>query len=364
MWGQLKCIVQYYTDHLSFPVEINNRCCQLTRFILTNYGVKLWIYRLMALTDPVDSEGDNSGEMLQELSNDDAGSFTEVFTTMMQVFASFSVVCPTLLVVAVIIRQPRLNNFRYWFIANLLVCNILVALLFLPAAINTAVNMFSDQVNSKQFVVGFASIPSVAYCLMCCVVFVDMFCFLFFDKYQDFLTSKKAIAMVSIAWGVSCAVVVLLSILKTSISLSDHWILLIICVTLLVVKISIGVSVLCTNVYLFYYWTKVNVKLQAEVLNIPTSDNKCRLHKQIDVFVRVEMCIKLFFAFFSISLFSVAIEIIKVIIITGFHHSPFSFVIFIILTWMECMFCVLAYFILLLTIVDYSYIRNKIMPST
>ena len=316
----------------------------------------------------MDSEGGNSGEMLQELCHDDnvpLGLFTEVFTSMMQLFASSSVVCPTLLIVVVIIRESQLNNFRYWFIANLLVCNTLVALLFLPAAIDTAANMFTDQVNSKQFFVSFASIPSVAYCLMCCVTFVDMFCFLFFNKYQDFLTSKKAIAMVSIAWGISCVVVILLNILKTSTCLSDHLILLIICVTLLVIKIIIGVSVLCTNVYLFYYWTKVNVRLQAEVLNIPTSDNKCRLHKQIDIFVRVESCIKLFFAFFSISLFSVAIEIIKVIVTAGFHHSPFSFVIFIVLTWMECMFCVLAYFILLLTILDWSYFRNnKIMPST
>lgn len=321
----------------------------------------------MASGNLVDSEGGNSEEMLQELTYDNAplGPFTEVFTIMMQLFASFSVICPTLLVVAVITRQPRLNNFRYWFIANLLVCNTLVALLFLPAAINSAVTIHTDQVN---FMVGFASIPSIAYCLMCCVIFADMFCFLFFDKYQDFLTSKKAIAMVSIAWGISCAVVILLSILKTSASLSDHWILLIICVILLVIKISIGVSVLCTNIYLFYYWTKVNVRLQAEVLNIPTSDNKCHLHKQIDIFVRVELCIKLFFVFFSISLFSLTIEIIKVSIIShtnDFNHSPFSFVIFIILTWMECMFCVLAYFTLLLVILDRSYFRNnQIIPST
>ena len=324
---------------------------------------------LMALSDPVDSEGSSSGEMPQELSYVDAplGPFTEVFTTMMQLFISFSVICPTFLLVAVIIRQSQLNNYRYWFIANLLVCNTLVALLFLPAAINTAVNMFTDQIYSTQFIIGFAFIPSIAYCLMCCVIFTDMFCFLFYDRYQDFLTSNKAIVMVSIAWGISCVIVILLSILKTSICLSDHLILLIICVILLVVKIAIGVAVLCSNVYLFYYWTKVNVKLQAEVLNIPTSDNKCRLHKQIDIFVRVESCVKLFFAFFSISLFSMAIEIIKVIITgytNGFHHAPFSFVVFIILTWMECIFCVLAYFILLLTILDSSYFRNnKIMPS-
>ena len=317
----------------------------------------------------MDNESGDSGEMPQELNYDDAPlrPFTGVFTTVVQLFTSLSVICPTLLVLAVIIRQPRLNNFCYWFIANLLVCNILVALLFLPAAVNIAVNMITDQIYTMHFIVNFASIPSVAYYLICCVIFADMLYFLFFNKYQDFLTSKNAVVMVSIAWGISCSIVILLNILKSSIPLSDHSILLIIWFILLVVKIGIGLSVLCTNVYLFYYWTKVNVQLQVEVLNIPTTNNKCRLHKQIDIFVRVESCIKPFFAFFSISLFSVVIEIIKVIVTgypNGFHHAPFSFVIFIILTWLECIFCVLTYSILLLTILDCSYFRdNKIMPA-
>lgn len=41
MWGQLKCIVQYCTNHLSFHVEINIRCCQFAHFIHTYYEVKL-----------------------------------------------------------------------------------------------------------------------------------------------------------------------------------------------------------------------------------------------------------------------------------------------------------------------------------
>lgn len=317
-------------------------------------------------------EYNGSGTMPQGLTHSDAftnaGPFTAVFTTVTQLFTSLSIVCPALIIISVIIRQPRLSNHRYWFIINLLVSNILVAILFLPATINTAAHMFTDhEAASMEFIVGYALIPPVAYCLVSCVILTDMFCFLFFGNYQQFLTSKKAIVMVKIPWIMSCVFVVLLSIQKSVELLSNHIILLITVAFMLIVKIIIGVAVLFLNVFLFYYWAKVNIRLQAEVFNLPTAQSKCRLHKQINIFVRVESCIKPFFAFFSISLFGVAIEIMKGILAVsacGFHHAPVSFVIFIVLTWVECMFCVLTYAILLMIIFRYACFKNnKIFPA-
>ena len=323
---------------------------------------------MMALSDL--GYNNSSTAVPQELCNPDAPAYTEPFatmlTTVMQLFSSLSVIAPALFIIAVIIQQPRLNNFRYWFIGNLLACNVLVAILFLPAAINVAVHMVTGHVFSMQFIVSFASIPSVAYGLMSCVIFADMFCFLFFDSYQDYLTPKKVIVMAVIPWVISCAIVVILSIRKASDTLSDRVVLLITSVIMLVIKIFIGVAVVCLNVFLFYYWTKVNMRLQAEVFNSPTAQNKNRLHKQINIFVRVESCIKPLFAFFSISVFNMAFEITKVIIIYDvYDDAPVSFVIFVIMTWLECIFCVLTYSILLMTFYPLcSYFkRNTIMPA-
>ena len=321
----------------------------------------------MALGDP------ESGIMPQELgySDDDDYSwykpFAAMITILVQLFTSSSVVGPALLLIAIIIRQPRLNNFRYWFIANLLVCVMLVAMVFLPAAINTAAQMLTAQASSIQFIVNFTIIPPLASCFMSCVVFMDMFCFLFFADYQNYLTPKKAIAMAMAAWVISSVIVLVLSVGSSSDLLSYHIILLITIIIVLMVKIIIGVAVLCLNVFLFYYWTKVNVRLQEEVLNLPTAESKSRLHRQIDIFVRVESSIKPFFAFFSISLLSVAIEIVKVIIAVytnGFYDAPISFVTFIALIWLECVCCVLTYFILLMIIFHWSCSKsNKIMPT-
>jgi len=317
-----------------------------------------------------DLEYNDSGVMSQETNYDDAstyiGPFTAIFTTVLQLFSSLSIAVPALFIIAIIIQQPRLNNFRYWFIGNLLFCNILVGIVFLPAAIDAAVHMFTDQEFSMQFIVGFALVPFVAYCLMCCIIFTDMFCYLFFDKYQDFLTPKKATMVVKIVWFSSCVYVVLLNVLQSSNPYSSHIILLITVIVVFVIKGIIGVAVLCLNALLFYYWTKVNIKLQAEVLNLPTTQNRCRLHKQIEVFVRVESCMKQFFAFFLMILFSIAVEIIEVIITyynLGFYNAPVSFVIFIVLTWVECIFCVIAYSILLMIIFHHYCFKNKVMPT-
>ena len=291
-------------------------------------------------------------------------------TTLIQLFTSLSVTGPALFVLAIISHQPQLNNFRYWFIANLLVCNVLVSVLFLPAAIDTADHMFNDQIYSMQSVVSFAAIPSLACSLISCVIFTDMFCFLFFSKYQDFLTTKKAVVMMSVAWGVSCVIVTVLSVWRTTNSFGDHFILFIACVVSLVIKIIIAIAATCLNVFLFYYWSKVNIRLQVEVLNAPTTDNNCRLRKQIDIFVKIESCIKPFFAFFSSSLFNVAMQIIKVVIAScsnSFYNAPIPFVVFIILTWMECIFCMLAYSISLRTKFHSFYFKqfrnNRITPA-
>ena len=319
----------------------------------------------MALCEPVDTG--SSGEA-QELSY--ATVLAGPFTTMMQLLTSLSVTGPALLVLAVISLQPRLNNFRYWFIANLLVCNVLVSVLFLPAAIDTAGHMLKDQIYSIQFVISFAAIPSVACSLISCVIFTDIFCFLFISNYQDFLTARRAAVMMSVAWGLSCGVVTVLSIWRTTNSSGDHFILFITCVISLVMKIIIAIAAVCLNVILFYYWSKVNIRLQAEVLNVPTADNKCHLRKQIDIFVKVESCIKPFFAFFSNSLFNVAMQIVKVVIASytnGFYNTPIPFIIFIILTWMECIFCVLAYSISLRATFHSFYFgqlrNNRIVPT-
>lgn len=331
----------------------------------------MWTYDLMVHSDPEYTDSNNSG--LGDVGDDGDSPFswykpfTAMLTIMAQLFASSSVIGPALFVIAVIIRQPRLNNYRYWFIANLLVCVMLVAMVFLPAAVNTASQMFTDQVSSMQFIVNFTIIPSLACCFMSCVVFADMFCFLFFANYQNYLTPKKSVVMAMAAWVMASAVVLVLSTASSSGLLSDHIILLVVSIILLMVKIIIGVAVLCLNVFLFYYWTKVNVRLQEEVLNLPSAESRSRLHKQIDVFVRVESSIKPFFAFFSISLFNVAIEIVKVIIAgytSGFYNAPISFVTFIALTWLECVCCVLTYSVLLIIIFHWSCSKsNKIVPT-
>lgn len=329
------------------------------------------IYHLMQSSD---LEYDISGAIPQEMNHTDAsayinrGPFTAVFTIMMQLFSSSSVVLPTLFIIYVIMQQSQLKNFRYWFIANLLLCDSLIAIVFLPAAIDAAVHMLNGQDFPMQFIVSFACIPSVSYSFMCCVILADMFCFLFIDKYQNILTQKKVIGMVMVAWIASCGVVVVLSIWNTSGPLS----LSITTVIMLVIKIVVGISVLCLSIFLFYYWTKINIRLQEQILSLPTTQNStqnsCSLRKQIEMFVRVKSSIKPLCAFFFVSLFGVAIEIIKAIILINyacdFSSAPGSFIIFIILTWLECMFCVIIYSILLVIIFWCSFfISNKIMPA-
>jgi len=268
-------------------------------------------------------------------------------TTLIQLVALLSIVLPASFIVSAILQHPQLNNFRYWFAASIICCRILMAIIFLPTAIDTASNMFNNQGYSFQLVSGFAYAVPTACCLMDFVVYCDIFSFLFIPRYQDYLTKKKALVLVGAVWVMSYIIMILFNLVEDSTNDLYGCNVLINEVTILfITKAMMGMILLCSGMALFYYWTKLTIKIEEEVLS--TSDN-CDAHllrKQVEKFVKIESCMGPFIAFSAVTVCGVATEMVKAVVMLvtgGFIQTPFSFSFFIFLTWCECVFCIITY---------------------
>ena len=289
-------------------------------------------------------------------------------TTLVQFITSMSVVLPASFITTAILQHPQLNNFRYWFVANVILCRILMAVIFLPTTIDTASSMFNGQGYSLQSISGFAFAVPTACCLMDFAVYGDIVSFLFIPQYQDYLTKKKAKILVGAVWIASYIIVVVFNLLEdSSDDLYGCSVLASEVTILLITKAVTLVILLCSGVAIFCYCTKLTIRIEKEVLSPPATSDKHLLHKQVESFVKIESCMGPFIAFSIITCYGVIIETVKVIIMIitgGFNQAPFAFSFFIVLTWSESIFCLITYSTLFLMKFHLlCFNNNQIFPA-
>ncbi len=113
-----------------------------------------------------------------------------------------AITIPAVMVIAVIIRKKELHKYHYWFVINLMICNIITALVINPFyMVLYSIKLFSTAKASVHcgYVFAFLFIAPISSGFMVLNLAIDAVLAITYPlKYEDLMTKTKAIMMVAI----------------------------------------------------------------------------------------------------------------------------------------------------------------------
>ena len=192
--------------------------------------------------------------------------------SIMRLIIVAAITIPAVMVITVIIRKTKLHKFHYWFVINLMICDVITALVINPFyVVPYLVKLFSNAKLMMHcgYVFAFLYIAPISSGLMVLNLTVDAVLAIAFPlRYEDLMTKTKAIVMVAMAWMLAASLTLPLiaspelDVTVDNLSLCPYNIEAFL--VLPMVRIVMAVAIIGFNIYL--YWKLFKTRQQLKCL--------------------------------------------------------------------------------------------------
>lgn len=264
-------------------------------------------------------------------------------STLVSFTAIVAVTVPATMVIITIVYKRELHKYHYWFVANLMVCNILSALSILPIRITLDLLKLlkvGKAVVSCNVVFGIFYIPPICSGFMVVNSAIDAALAITFPlKYEDIMNKNKAVFMVVIAWLLAASVTLPLiasselNVEVDNVSSCPHTLGTL--VVLPVVRIFTAFTIIGFNIYLYWSTFKIKLRQKKLVMDFHTSGTIANARmKKYKSFARLSITLLL------IIIIDGVLRIIRLVLAVmadyyGFSDNSVYHVIFLAATWAE-----------------------------
>lgn len=205
--------------------------------------------------------------------------------SIMRLMIVAAITVPAVMVIIVVIHKKELHKFHYWFVINLMICDVITALVINPFyVVPYMIKLFS---NVKVMMhcgctFAFLYIAPISSGLMVLNLTVDAVLAIAFPlRYVDLMTKTKAIIMVAMAWMLAASLTLPLiaspelDVTVDNLSLCPYNIKAFL--VLPMVRIVMAVAVIGFNIYLYWKLFKTKQKLKC-LIEISTRGSSSRAH--------------------------------------------------------------------------------------
>lgn len=216
-----------------------------------------------------------------------------VIDSVMRLAIIAVITIPAVMVIGVIIYKKELHKYHYWFVANLMVCDVVTALTINPSYIILyLIKIFATTKVTVHCgrMFGFLYIAPISSGLMVVNLAIDAFLSIKYPlKYQNLMTKSKAIIMVIIAWMLAASLTLplifspTLNVETEDLSSCPHNITAFL--VLPVIRVILAIAIIGFNIYLYWkvFKTKQTLRCLVEVsatkYSIKTQNLKARMKK-------------------------------------------------------------------------------------
>jgi len=290
--------------------------------------------------------------------------------SLVSLMVLFAVTVPAFMVVATVIRNNSLYKYHYWFVANLMACDIITAITVNPLYIALYVaKLFASDSYTVHcgYSLAVLYIAPISTGFMVVNLAIDMALAVTYPfKYMVIMNMRKAIAMVGFAWllgavftlPISASPVLDVEVDDLQLCPTDFTAFL----ALPIIRLATAIAIIVLNIYLCLVTIKVTVKHRrlVEVAGRNTSTKKS-LKKQIKKYkAAVRPCVTLLAIIVCDGILRVVRIVLAVIAINiGFIDNDIFKLIFVLATWMEFIIHPMAYGLMLRKFYHAIFCRNE-----
>lgn len=269
-----------------------------------------------------------------------------IASALVSSIAILAIIVPAVGVIVTIAYKKDLHKYHYWFVANLMVCDILSALSIAPFYIVLSllkVFKVAKVMVDCNLVFGIFYIPLICSGFMVVNSVIDAALAISFPlQYENIMTKTKAIVMVVIAWLLAAsATLPLIANPELDVkvdNLSSCPFTISSLVILPVIRVAVAFAIIGFNIYLYWSAFKTKWKLKALVADAHNRDGGVKdLHSQLKKhksFARLSVTLLLIIVVDGV------LRIIRVALVViaahyNFSHSSTYNVVFMIAAWAE-----------------------------
>ena len=242
-------------------------------------------------------------EMADDLEQNTAYMLTD---SVLRLITMAAVTIPAVTVIAVIIHKKTLHKFHYWFVINLMICDIITALTINPFYIALyLIKLFSTAKLSVHcgYMFAFLYIAPISSGFMVLNLTIDAVLAITYPlKYGDLMTKNKVVIMVAIAWMLAASLTLpLIASPNLDVEVDDLSSCPYTISGLLVlpfVRIVMAIAIIGFNIYLYWRFFKARQKLKClvevstEECSSKTKNLKARM-KKYKLFARLSITLLL-----------------------------------------------------------------------
>ena len=259
--------------------------------------------------------------------------------------AIIAVTVPAVLVIITIVRKKDLHKYHYWFVANLMMCDILTAFTIAPLYI---ASYFLKVLNANltmrcNVVFGIIQIPPICTGFMVVNSTIDAALAISYPlEYKNIMTKTKAVIMVLIAWILAASVTLPLiaspglDVTVDDLSFCPYSISIFL--LSMVVRLLTAFAIIGFNIYL--YWVTFKTKWKLKSLVMDSSCPNGRVHSLRALLRKYESFIHLGVTLLLIIIVDGVLRIFRVLLVVfatyyGFADNNVYHLIFTISLWAE-----------------------------
>ena len=267
-------------------------------------------------------------------------------SSLISFIVTFAIMIPATAVIFTIVRNRDLHKYHYWFVANLMVCDILRALGYAPLFItlNLLKVLKIAKVNvSCNVVYGTIYIPPVCSGFMVINSAIDAALAITFPlDYENIMTKTKAVIMVIVAWIMAASfnlpLIASPELDTKEDDLSSCPYAFSAFMVINVIRIITAFAIIGFNIYL--YWSTFRAKLKLKSLVTDCSRPDDRVNSLRALIKKYKSLVRLSITLLLIIVIDGVLRVIRIILIViatyyGFIDSSVFYVIISVTIWVE-----------------------------
>ena len=267
--------------------------------------------------------------------------------TLVLFIAILAITVPAALVIVTIIHKKELHKYHYWFVANLMLCDILTAFITTPPFIVSSLLKLLEVARlnmSCNVMLSIIYIPPICGGFMVLNSTIDAALAISYPlDYENIMSKAKAVTMVVIAWVLAGCLTLFsmmadpeLDITVDDLSLCPYNVSIFL--VLPIIRLLTAFAIIGFNVYLYWVTFKTEWKLKSLVM-----DSSCpghRVHSLHDVLQKYKLFARLSVTLLLIIIFDGFLRIFRILLSIfaayyGFSNHDLYFVLFTILIYAE-----------------------------
>ena len=271
-----------------------------------------------------------SGDGTADILFSDHSTVFYLCQTLVLFIAILAITVPAALVIVTIVRKKELHKYHYWFVANLMLCDILTAFITTPPFIVSSLLKLLEVARlnmSCNVMFSIIYIPSICGGFMVLNSTIDAALAISYPlDYENIMSKAKAVTMVVIAWVLAgCLTLSMMANPELDITVDDLFLCpynISIFLVLPIVRLLTAFAIIGFNVYLYWVTFKTKWKLKSLVM-----DSSCpghRVHSLHDVLQKYKLFARLGVTLLLIIIFDGFLRIFRILLSIFAAYYPFN----------------------------------------